>query len=177
MLSIVTQWVARDAIVERRTWGVSISAIVICVVSISLLYTAVSHSSLVFLQLAEAQVGESDLVVLPSDGGSLNATFMRDALLLHGGGVAGVAPRWLLAAQVAPSSEATPSSNVSDVVASGVSARLVVYDSLLEEQLGVSRQWRHPVLQMGQCHASLSLLTLLGASSVASTAPRCASMQ
>jgi len=140
----------------------SISAIVICVVAVTLLHTAVGHTSLVFLQLAEQQVGESDLVVLPTDGAFLNATAMS-ANLLPGGGVAGVAPRWLLAAQVAASSSAAAASmTVAAVVARGVSARVVVYDSLLEERLQVSRQWRHPALQMGECHASTSLLTLLG---------------
>ena len=159
---IVVSWVRRDAITEPRVWFVSCSAIIICVAAVTLLYTAVAHTSLVFLQLAESQVGEADLVMLPAAGASLNATALRPLLA---GAVAGMAPRWLLAAQTAkqrPAETMKTTTALEYVVSEGSAVRVVVYDSHLEQRLGVSRQWPYPALDDGQCHASSSLLTLLG---------------
>ena len=56
----------------------------------------------VFLQLAEVHVGEADVVVSPHSSLSLvNATLLRERLQ-HVASVAGIAPRWLMAATVTP---------------------------------------------------------------------------
>jgi hypothetical protein len=121
------------------------------------LQNAISKSPIVFLKLAEDQVGEYDLLMVPEVTASsqtfwLNSTDIDDNIKLNAPDVQGSVPRWVILARIASVKE--PTRNVS-------SAILAIH-SLREKEIQLGRGWTHPPLGKDEAHITRSVLSTIG---------------
>ena len=145
-------FVKRDVKHKPRVWATSAFAVALCVVAVSVLYTAVGNVGVIFLQMIEDKLGESDLLLLPTKNTPYINFTEVGAILAGEPMIAAAVPRWVIPA------------TVSGATGAQEPARVVLYDSELEEAQHVSRQWAHRALKAGECHVSASVLSRLSAS-------------
>jgi len=173
-LKVTARYVISDSSKNKKNFVLAVLTVVITVSSIAAISTTISKSSLVFLKLAEKTVGEYDLVYspLPSptvmqhessilhstsgtkglEGYLLNSTDMSIRLKEKiEGEVAGVAPRWVLTAKIL--NPLHPRKNFSVTV--------LVFDTLLEKDMGLGRAWKKRALGFRETIVSGPVLRFL----------------
>jgi len=137
----------------------------IVVTFVGVLYNAVQRSPLIFLRLAEAQVGEMDMLITPyapnvdalldldaqagvvSKFQFFNATAL-DRELSTLPTVTGTSPRWLLRGRAASL----------DAPQTFIDATILICDLEREAELDIGRGWPHRLLRHDEAHVMSSLL-------------------
>lgn len=170
------RYVRADARRDPRALLVAIATVALTVAFVCVLRNAVAQSPLVFLKLAENQLGEMDLVLLPSEapaGGPrlegraaaaalINATLVSAVLDAAAPLSAGVAPRWVLPATLHnPDGNALVNASEGQDFSSAPVVVLVV-DSEAERRAGIGRAWDLPDLGPDECYVSHGALREVG---------------
>ena len=136
------------------------------------LYNCVLRAPLIFLRIAESQVGELDMLVTPhqvhydplldldanetADPSAkfsyFNATALQRSLSTLPT-VSGATPRWLLTGKAAPRSARA---------GERVDTSILICDLAMEDRLQIGRGWPYRLLGEGEAHVTASLLLALG---------------
>jgi len=150
------KYVWADTKKNTKSFYIGCFTVTLVVFSLCLLQNSIDNAPIIFLKLAEDNVGEYDLVMVPNPQAGTTRSFTINSTeieeRLHGlTDTSAVAPRWLLLSQVI---------NVKDPTYNG-SAILLVIDSKKEKEIGLGREWTHPPLVGQTAHVSDSLLRLL----------------
>ena len=166
-LLLAAQYVHISAMRDRRRTVIGVSTVFIVVTFVAVLYNAVLRSPLIFLSLAESQVGEMDMIITPyvphydplldlekqaevlSKFEFFNATALDLELsALHT--VTGTTPRWLLSGRAASQEPREPSA--------AIDTTIIICDLQREAELNIGRGWQHRLLREGEAHVTSSLL-------------------
>jgi hypothetical protein len=167
-LLLAAQYVHVSAMRDRRRTAIGFTTVFIVVTFVAVLYNAVLRSPLIFLSLAETQVGEMDMIITPyvphfdplldldaqsevvSKFEFFNATAL-DLELSSLPTVSGTTPRWLLSGRAArPGMSAEPSARID--------ATIIICDLQREAELNIGRGWQHRLLREAEAHVTSSLL-------------------
>lgn len=168
-LVLAAQYVHVNALRDTRRTAIGVTTVFIVVTFVAVLYNAVLSSPLIFLRLAESQVGEIDMLITPyvqnfdplldlnkqtevlSKFEFFNATKL-DLELSDMPTVSGTTPRWLLRGKAA--SQNAPQGFID--------TSILICDLEREAELNIGRGWPHRLLREGEAHVTNSLLYSLG---------------
>jgi hypothetical protein len=164
-LLLTAKYVHSNAVRDKRRTLIGVATVFIVVTFVAILYNAVLRSPLIFLRVAESQVGEMDMLITPQvvrydslldmdkaqDAVSkfefFNATaFDRELATLPT--VTGTTPRWLLRGRLA--SQESPQEYLD--------TSIIICDLKRENELQIGRGWPYRFLGEGEAHITSSLL-------------------
>eukprot|EP00960_Hanusia_phi_P075544 768438-Hanusia_phi.AAC.10 len=168
LFSLAFNFVHSQARKDKRRACIGIFTVLLVVTFIGFVYNIILRSPVIFLKLAETQVGETDMVIFPSlnrldpllnlDKATqqvdvypfFNASHLRLSLsdLPQ---VLGVSPRWIIRGSIASSKQ--PSKRVVTYV--------LVCDLEEEARMGVGRAWPYRRLGASEAHVTASVLRSL----------------
>uniref|UniRef100_A0A6U6A8Q8 ABC3 transporter permease C-terminal domain-containing protein n=1 Tax=Guillardia theta TaxID=55529 RepID=A0A6U6A8Q8_GUITH len=168
LLLLAFNFVHSQARKDKRRACIGVLTVLLVVTFIGFVYNVILRSPVIFLKLAETQVGETDMVIFPSLNRLdpllnldkqmeqvdvypfFNASQVRDTLS-DIPQVFGVSPRWIVRGSIASSRE--PSKRVVTYI--------LVCDLEEEERMGVGRAWPYRRLGALEAHVTASVLKSL----------------
>ena len=169
---LAAQYVHVNAVREKRRTAIGITTVLIVVMFIGVLYNVMLRSPLIFLRIAETQVGEIDMLITPyvphfdpllnldsqTPGTDPTTTFRyfnateMDLSLSSLSTVTGATPRWLLRGKA----------SAREAPANALPATILICDLAREDALNIGRGWPHRLLGEDEAHVSSALLAALG---------------
>jgi ABC-type antimicrobial peptide transport system permease subunit len=153
-LKVAFRYVLAETAKDKKNFIVGVITVFIVVFSISLLENTIENSPVLFLKLAEDNIGEVDLILTPNF--RVNKYFLNqseiDNALQRESLVVGTTPRWVLLTKIINANK----------INRNASTILLIIDSAREKEIGLGRQWSHPPLNHNQTHVSRSLLRQIG---------------
>jgi len=103
-LMIALEYVVSDTRKQKRSFVIGVMTVFLVVCFLSLIQNALDRSGVIFVKLAEDQVGQYDIVMTPSSNNQSTSFFLNytsmNTTLLPATVLVGTAPRWLLVADV-----------------------------------------------------------------------------
>lgn len=140
-----TIYTLSDTRKRLASFFIGLSTIFIVVFVVSLLYNSVLKSNVIFMKVAEDNVGDMDVVMMAKMTNTSTTPFLNQTHVSHmlqdNDMLTGVAPRWTFFGHI--ENRDKPEKNISAV--------FMVFDSELEEQYGIGRQWTHRQLGEAEC--------------------------
>ena len=162
-LALLTNYVGADIQKRPRSFRIGVFSVFIVVAFLSMLFSIVLLSSVVYLKVSENETGETDIYLVPvpasNDTSQEEQTFRLinyyeiEAATQVVDSVEGVAPRWILPGYVY-NQEVGPALNTSSFV--------IVADTKKERDIGLGRNFYQRVLGYGEAYVSASVLRVLG---------------
>eukprot|EP01107_Rhizomastix_libera_P010431 TRINITY_DN26_c0_g1_i5.p1 TRINITY_DN26_c0_g1~~TRINITY_DN26_c0_g1_i5.p1 ORF type:complete len:1436 (-),score=485.84 TRINITY_DN26_c0_g1_i5:6-3914(-) len=157
-VKVAGQYVANSTKKDKRGFCVGILTIFLVVMFITILQGAIGISPIIFLKLAENQVGDFDLSLANDLGFTINYTQLG-SVINSSPDVSGSSPRWMLLGELTNAKETIFMENLNTTVSA--SAFLFAIDNEREKAMGVGREWNHPTLGNREVHVSSTVLRRL----------------
>eukprot|EP00299_Pterocystis_sp_00344_P014331 c7092_g1_i2.p1 GENE.c7092_g1_i2~~c7092_g1_i2.p1 ORF type:complete len:1174 (+),score=290.24 c7092_g1_i2:181-3702(+) len=147
------QYVKADLTRNSRSFRIGVFTIALSVIAMAVIQSVVDRVGLVFMRLAELNVGENDMVMRPSGSANLllNSTWIEEQLR-ELDAVTGACPRWAIPAYAVSRTNTNLSAEV----------YLFVVDSALEKEIGLGRTFAPRVLNEQEAYISSGVLDYLG---------------
>jgi len=154
-LVVAVKYVFSDSKKNRRAWFIGFFTVFLVVTFTTILQNAIAKSPIIFMKLAEDQVGEYDLLLTGQSTANsfqfwTNYTDIEDKVS-SGSLVRGATPRWVVIGRVLNPLQTSLNS----------SSAFLIIDSEREREIGLGREWDHPDLNSLEVHVTASLLRLL----------------
>ncbi|KAI3632542.1 hypothetical protein MIR68_009648 [Amoeboaphelidium protococcarum] len=167
-LSIIVAYIVADNRRNQKSFTIGCSTVLVVVLFLTIIQNILNQSNIIFLRLAEEQVGSFDFAVTADNSIPNTENFLVNYtdLSLKTQGlsiISGISPRWILRANVTSNNgESQSEGDVATFAGTGASTIVLVANTTLEKQIGLSTLWPHRKLGYGECHVSSSLLRALG---------------
>ncbi|CAG9323306.1 unnamed protein product [Blepharisma stoltei] len=175
ILSLLVNYLQSDMAKRPRSFRIGVCSVFIVVTFLSLLLSLILIGTVIYLKVAENEVGEADIILIPTpaanDTRTLNTTNVdsnnlqnsyrlinyreMEPYLEQVDTLSGYAPRWTLKAEVYnPDDPEEAKFNTSSYI--------IIADTKLERDIGLGRSFSKVVLGYGEAFATSSILTVLG---------------